>query len=253
MAAGASAMAIDLALVLLAAVVLGDVAAGASAATGHLFSPAVPLTIASLLFLAVLWNRLGHMVQAYRRAGDLSSLPYGPDERYRVQVHCWADEVEELGRVTPDAFEPEQFRAVIPDRRLIDLTKPVNWTWPWVVIWVLVHFAFSSRSVLVASAVGVLMAFGALWLFRLPTYLRFTPGRVEILQYPVFRSASPRKQAFGLRGRVSVSAKGAGKLDWLDEQGKPRVLRMFMVFDRRHALRAALAAALSDAEVPEPE
>lgn len=240
----------DLAIIAVAAIVLVVITVGFVQSYAPLIPPPIPWAISTLLIAAITWNRISNFIRSYRRGNSESSLPFEPDDRYRVQVHCWADQVHQFDTITADAFEPEQFRALLPNDRWIDITRPINWTWPWGFVWGYFQILFITRSDVVAGIGLALGAIVVLLLFRLPTFVRFSPGRVEILRYPLFRLCEPRRQDFSLRGRVAVSAKGAGFIQWTDDRGSRHVLPFLFVVDRANARRAALAAALSNADVP---
>lgn len=240
----------DLAIITLAAVILLTIAFGVIQAYSGWIPAPVIWAMATLLLGLIAWNRGLSFLRHYRRGNAESRLPFEPDPRYRVQVHCWSDQTSDLQLITTDAFEPEQFRALLPDARWIDITRPFNWTWPWAIVWIYFQVLLNSKlDVLTDIGIAVGMAV-LLWLFRLPTYVRFVPGRVEILRYPILRSREARRQTFSLRGRVTVSTKGAGSVQWTDERGIGRVLPFLFVIDRAQARRAALAAALSQASMP---
>lgn len=216
-------------------------------------SPVIPWSAGTFLFGLLAWNRIAHFARSYRRGANPGSLPYEADDRYRVQVACWPDQVDNLRRITSDSFEPEQFRAILSDARFLDPTLPVNFGWPWALAYLLVQTSITTESTWLLSATVTVVAVPALYLHRLPTYVRFTPGRLEILRYPLFGSRDPRRQEFSLRGPVRLSTRGAGSVRWTDEQGRGRILPLIFVAHRVQAQRAALAAALSDAHVPTPE
>lgn len=240
----------DLAVIAVAAVVLLVITFGFVQSYSPIVPPPIPWAISTLLIGAITWNRLSSFIRSYRRGNSESSLPFEPDDRYRVQVHCWADQVSQLETITADAFEPEQFRALLPNDRWLDITRPINWTWPWGLVWGYFQFLSITKSEIVAAIGITLGTILVLGLFRLPTFVRLSPGRLEILRYPLFHLREPRRQVFSLRGRVAVSTKGAGFVQWTDDRGNRRVLPFMFVLDRAHARRAALAAALSSADVP---
>ncbi len=216
-------------------------------------STVVPWSIGTMLFGLLAWNRVIHFTRSYRRGVNPGGLPYQADDRYRVQVACWPDQVDDLRRIGADAFEPEQFRAFLADARYLDPTLPVNFGWPWGLAYMLFQLAITTESMWLMATALAIIGVPALWLHRLPTYVRFTPGRLEILRYPLFGTRDPRRQEFSLRGPVRISTRGAGSVKWTDDDGRKRVLALFFVLDRAHARRAALAAALSEAQPPPME
>lgn len=216
-------------------------------------SPVVPWAGGTLLLAFIAQNRIAHFLRSYRRGVDPGGLPYQADDRYRVQVACWPDQVDQLRLIGPAGFDPEQFRAFLSDARFLDPTLPVNFGWPWGVVYLLVQLSITTDSIWLLGLAITLVGVPALWLHRLPTYVRFTPGRLEILRYPFLGSRNPRRQEFSLRGPVRISTRGAGSIRWTDEDGRGRILSLLFLADRAEARRAALAAALSQASVPAPE
>jgi hypothetical protein len=213
--------------------------------------PAYWFALAGLCAGAVLWNRSLHALRTIRRNNDVSSLPFSPDESHRVRVICWPDEVAALRAVTADPFEPERFRAVLPDARLLDITRPGRFaaagSAPWLVMQLLfIHPALFA----VAAAVGTAVA---LYLLRLPTYCRFSPRRLEIIRYAPLSTRPVHRQVFDLSGPVTISTRGLGHITFTDEAEHKRRVPVGLMFGRSQAARAALAAALSHAQTPDPD
>lgn len=209
--------------------------------------------IAALAAGTVLWNRGLHAVRTIRRNNDITSLPFAPDESYRVRVVCWPDQVDQLRTITADAFEPERFRAALPDARILDLTRPAQFAaYFGGVPALLLQLSFIHPALtLVCTSIAAL---ATAYLFRLPTYCRFSPGRLEIIRYAPISTRPVHRQVFDLSsGTVTISTRGLGHVSWTDEAGKGRRLPLGLVAQRNDAVRAAIAAALSNAQTPEPE
>ncbi len=220
---------------------------------GHLLHPAVGLSILALVVGAVLWNRILHAARTLKRNNDISSLPFAPDERYRVRVVCWPDQVEDLKTIPADSFEPERFRAILPDAKYIDLTRPAQRVSSIFGI----PFGYFNMLVIappwVTLVVAGVVAVISIYLFRLPTYAHLSPGTLEIIRYRFGGTRPWHRQTFRLDGPVTISTKGFGRIDWKDEAGKKRSLPLSFVIGRREALRAAIAAALAEDNTPEPD
>jgi len=215
--------------------------------------PVFWFTVAALAAGVVLWDRGLHAVRTIRRSNDITSLPFAPDERHRVRVVCWPDQFEQLRTITADAFEPERFRVALPDARILDITRPAQFVAyfggvPGLVAQLsFIHPAFAAAMALVAVTATA-------YLMRLPTYCRFTPGRLEIIRYAPMSTRPVHRQVVDLSaGAVTISTKGLGRVSWTDESGKSRRLPLGLVAGRREAVRSAIAAAVSDAKTPEPE
>lgn len=220
---------------------------------GHLIHPAFILAAIALVVGAVFWNRIHHAIRTLKRNNDIVSLPFAPDQRYRVRIICWPDQVEDLKTITADSFEPERFKAILPDAKYLDLTRPAQRVGSFL------GLPFGYLNLLVVTpplvslvAVAIFVATAA-YLYRMPTYARISPGTLEIIRFKFGGTRPWHRQTFGLDGPVTISTKGLGRIDWKDEAGKNRSLPLVFVLGRRQALRATIAAALAEDTTPEPD
>ncbi len=215
--------------------------------------PVIWISALAVVVVFVFWNRGIHAARMLRRSNDISSLPFAPDERYRVHIICWPDELGTLQAIESSPFEPERFRAFLPDAAFLDITSPSQRLWsllplPLASMHLLAHVPFW---VLVALACTVAAIVGFLW--RLPTYARLSPNRLEIIRFP-WNGTKPRDtQVFTLDGPVSISTKGFGSIAWTDSDDKKRSLPLLFVMNRQDVVRAAIAAALTNHETPTPD
>jgi hypothetical protein len=220
---------------------------------GHLLHPAIVLSAIALVVGVVFWNRLKHAAHMLKRNNDIASLPFAPDERYRVRIICWPDEVEDLETISTDSFEPERFKAILPDAKYLDLTRPaqrVSSIFGMPIGYLNLLVVAPPLVSLIAAAIFTAIA---AYLFRMPTYTRISPGTLEIIRYKFGGTRPWHRQTFRLDGPVTISTKGLGRIDWKDEAGKKRSLPLGFVIGRREALRAAIAAALAEDNTPEPD
>jgi hypothetical protein len=156
----------------------------------------------SALVVALLWG-LGRLaIRAYRRGMDSMALPLRADPAARVRVVAWTDQARELLTVDRAPFEPEEFRAFLPDRapgwfrERRAAVGTTGWNTVMPLVWyipVLVMITSGRGAVDPIWAVPALgLAFAVVgWLFRRPTYVRVTPGTVEVLRYPTLGKGEP--------------------------------------------------------------
>jgi hypothetical protein len=186
-------------------------------------------------------------------------FPHTSDPRYRVRVIGRPDLLEALRRSPPDvlsSFEPSVFRITCAleskKRRRIKLA-----------------FLCGGASILLLVGQVLLTGddSGAYFLFMIgctigrfsrgfiwPTYLRLSPGRLDVLQYPFLGAGKPRIRSFDLHasrvalqihGPLIVFPPGADDGELFPAASSPWFTRDPLNFER-----TALAASLSTAPAP---
>lgn len=192
--------------------------------------------------------------------------PEEPDWSYRVHVFADPERLAKLEHVRDEFFEPIVFPLAVAelgpaawrlDPRLLRRRR-VALIVSWVVLIVvfvggLTHFLGSGRNFtfVIHFVIPVLMAASV---YLLPAYIRFVPGRVGIIVYPLFGMGRPTTQEFDLTNdRVIIDRFGltigveerAVRIEWtkyaargIDEliDGAP--------------IEAALRASISTAKAP---
>lgn len=231
---------------------------------------------ASFLLIALACVSFPKLLHAYRRGTDIRGLPLDMDPDARVNVVCWNDQRRELEPLEDIAFEPEQFRAFLPDR--LPERGPLSWlrtnpqtfnvAYGALVLSIVLLPQLLAPQVAGAGVITMLVVAltVSLFLFRRPTYLRVMPGRAQILRYPLWGSGGPDIETLDLRAQPVRLDVRTGRLylgPW-SKQDLPRVdagwnlrspkapaVRTWAVRDRAAAERALYLACISTAE-PSP-
>lgn len=184
--------------------------------------PGLPLgvraAIMSALFLAVLAVLFRNAARAYRRAMNAldMSLPMELDPAAPVNVICWPDQRDALRALEPapgdpGAFEPEAHRVLIAQRvslatRMLDAGFRARFLACGIVLPILLQaiIQFTAHGLLAWESLFLLAALAGLapfaWSLVRPTYLRVSPGRVDIVRYR-FIGAKARITTHSLRER----------------------------------------------------
>ena len=237
------------------------------------------ITLVVVLVLAAFWLVVPRIVKAYKRGNDIRGLPMALEPETRINVICWNDQRHELEPTLDDvAFEPEIFRARLPDK----LPEPIArfrrekptaarniQGFGTAVLWLLFYLPLVLNTAawagLVVLAVTLLVA---LWFFRRPTYVRLVPGRLDVLRYPTFGGANAKPETDSIDRRteaVRLDLKN-GRLfvgDWCRDT-LPQVrgtnpdridpakhtVSLWLIADRNAAARAMLRACISTADAP---
>lgn len=178
--------------------------------TGGVWKFAPILLLGALTAALSLWfYRRVRIPKAPKEGGP--TLGTASDARYRVQLAAGRDLVHALGPLGDDAFEP----AVFP----VPFALPRRTKWAWIV-W----------SVLSAAGIGGVIIFrhvlhigrgepyeywaamglaAAPFAFLWPTYFRVSPGRFDLVRYPMLGAGRPTVTGFDLRrSRVRLHAAG---------------------------------------------
>ncbi|HVZ93290.1 MAG TPA: hypothetical protein VG797_02155 [Phycisphaerales bacterium] len=210
-------------------------------------------------------------VRAYHRATKFLNMPPKPSQAHRVNVIAASYHLEELKQVRDQFFEP----IVVPFSlaRFRDPAKPAP-------RWRRILFVTVFYWLLIGIGFGIVQIFG--WLFLggwirpnliigiisfacirlplsliVPSYLRFVPGRMDVISYGWFSRGPIRVRSYDLRTtRVLLSSQGISvrrsederwhSVIWAPATYAPAVFSP----DREKIQRAALMAAVSSAEAP---
>ncbi|MEM7621904.1 MAG: hypothetical protein AAF235_01730 [Planctomycetota bacterium] len=243
----------------------------------------MPARIAVVVVLVVgaIWWAAPRVKKSYRRGTDITGLPMAMDQDARVNVICWNDQrkVHEAGLADVD-FEPEQFRAWIPDRppawltrlgrerpKLVHHVRGVGISGVWCAVYLPLVFGVPWIALFfIAIAGGV-----AVWAFRRPTYIRVVPGRCDVVRYPSLgsvRSASDVESIdlrsepvrFDLKNRtLRVGPWSRETLPKVVGTNPDRIdpakasVRLWLVHEPEAATRALLRACVSTADAPSAE
>lgn len=153
------------------------------------------------------------------RSNNAAKLPLDMDQSADLNVVAWTDQAEHLKQVTAAEFEPEVFRVLIASRRsrarkrgdqhaylrqTLAVGTIIAITLGGMVIldrFILPYLpgTIPGASVIVAAS---LAAAGLLaYLFIHPTYLRFVPGRLDVLRYTWF-GGPPKVESIDLRNTI---------------------------------------------------
>jgi len=207
------------------------------------------------------------LLRDYRRGADIKGLPLAADPAVRVNVVCWNDQRADLEPLEDIAFEPEQFRAWLPDRAVAPHAVRLGWAayiLGMVSFWILeradpVYRHLGGAAFLIAGLAVLL------YVFRKPTYVRIMPGKAEIRRYPVFArrtdTAPPDIETIDLRSQSVVlnfrtgavlagpwtpdDLPGVGR-DWRVQMKRP-AFRTSLMPERERAERLLYLAAISTA------
>ena len=208
------------------------------------------------------------LARAYRRGTDIKGLPLAADPTVRVNVICWNDQRAELEPLEDIAFEPEQFRAWLPDRAIAPHAQRLGWIAYAIAMgsfWLLERFDPVFRQ-LSAGAIIVVGLIVLVYIFRKPTYVRVMPGKVEIRRYPMFAKPSgstpPDVEAVNLRDQTVVLDFRRGAVmagpwtqgdvpaltpDYRVKEWRSPALRTSLIPDRDRAERMLYLATISTA------
>jgi hypothetical protein len=210
-----------------------------------------------LLTLAGAW---GSWVALRRRtaggpawAGDIARAR---DESYRLALLAYTpEEVGRMGEIRNDPFEP----VIVPV--LFPLRGP-GWAvvTAWLLAAALVWFGLerfqSGMGVVSAMSIGGLGLWASAGLaalplaFLWPTYLRVSPGRLDVMRYGLLGMGGPRVTTFDLRTARVVIHLDSRRIQVSPVDGTPAVINLGMVSPRRYELaRAVLEAARWRGEV----
>ncbi|MFH1749059.1 MAG: hypothetical protein ABIG44_18665 [Planctomycetota bacterium] len=155
----------------------------------------VAFPLGCMAYAFYVWHRNRH----YR-----SILANVPDESFRLRCIGAPEELEKYGELVDVAFEPAIFN--VSWTNLAVFRSNVRWfaIFTGVIAWIVISivcclaFGFSINVVLNAAMVASLIACVATALIW-HTYIRITPGQLEIVQYSVFGRKSISSFAINLR------------------------------------------------------
>lgn len=205
-----------------------------------------------------IWRRLR---SAYDEGMELTKLPLSADGRGRVRCIGRQATVRRLGPIPEEPFEPVIVRVVVA-------SKPSRaFVWTWVVSGVLAVVGVLAMFRYVLSGVGpgtspwtsfmyFYFAFGAsagslIATFVFPTYLRITPGRLDVFKFPALGRGRPEVSTFDLK-RLNVTLllnQSSIVLESSPDAGM-QFVTFAASFDRLGTSRALLAAAVSPHPTP---
>ncbi len=199
--------------------------------------------------------------RAYDESMELTKLPMTADGAGRVRCLGTQARVKRLGPVPTEPFEPVIVRVVVassPSKAFI---------WTWVVGGVLALAGalmvlryglpgFGGAGNPVMSFMYFHIAFGAsagalIATFVFPTYLRITPGRLDVFQFPALGIGQPRVRTHDLRKpEVTVLLNQSTLILKSSEDQGTSFVTYATSLDRLGTSRAILAAAISPHPTP---
>ncbi|HVZ93291.1 MAG TPA: hypothetical protein VG797_02160 [Phycisphaerales bacterium] len=195
-------------------------------------------------------------------------VPIGLSHTHRINVIVTPQQAAEAVGITDDFFEPIVFPLYYASERepaLKDVRFPYFFKWLALCVfgWAIVEIgslALLSRwapfNIATFFIVGAVSRLPLAW-WR-PTYIRFVPGRMDIIQWNHFGLRPPRTISYDLRAsKLRISARAISirdippKLEWHTiEWSAPASAVRLSAPDRPSIMRAALTAALSTANPP---
>ena len=154
------------------------------------------------------------MARGYRRAMSALKMPMEMDPTAEVNVICWPDQMQRVERLIPPpgnegAFEPEACRVWVARRTSmakkiqdVQFRKRMSIS---ILVLPLLFNAIVQLSIhriidyqIVLGVICIALIIPIVWGFVHPTFLRVSPGRIDILRFGYF-GGTPRMETYNMR------------------------------------------------------